>query len=325
MRIRLWHAVALTAVLVSAAVVASPFQITLLTKSVVWAILAMSVWFLLRVCDRPSLGHAAFFGVSAYVTAIAITRWDFSNVWAVLGVALVVSTLAGVFVAVVAGRLNDVHFLLVTLAFAEMLRSLTMRWRELGGDDGVTGVTRPSAWPLPLDLDSQNLLWVGLFALGVVVAVIVMVVRSPFGAVLLGLKDSESRMAALGYSPFAYRTAGFTMSATIAGVAGWMNALLTRFVSPSELSPIVSARALLIVVVGGMFALVGTVVVAFGLTFIEDILSSYTAHWPGFIGALYVAIAIVRSLAWKGWMHRIVPRRVPRAAPPRGELRLEEP
>jgi branched-chain amino acid transport system permease protein len=323
--IRLWHAVALTVALVTAAALASPFQITLLTKSVVWAILGMAVWFLLRICDRPSLGHAAFFGISAYATAIAITRWDYSNVWLVLGVSLVVSTVAGAFVAVIAGRLREVHFLLVTLAFAEMLRSLTTRWRELGGDDGVTGVTRPSAWPLPIDIgESQNLLWVSLGLLAVVLAVLVVVVRSPFGAVLLGMRDSESRMSALGYSPFAYRTAGFTLSATIAGVAGALNALLTRFVSPSELSPLVSARALLIVVVGGAFALVGPVVIAFALTFLEDILSSHTEHWAGIIGGLYVAIALLRSVGWRDLAHKVVPRRVPGPVPP-PTLSLEKP
>lgn len=316
--VRWWQAVLLGGVLVIATVRATPFQTTVLTKGVIWAILAMSVWFLLQVCDRASLGHAAFFGVSAYTTGIAITRWEYTNFWLVLGVSLVVSTLAGGFVAVVAGRLNDVHFLLVTLAFAEMLRSLTTRWRELGGDDGLTGVIRPSMWPVPIDLsDPQNLLWVCLALLAFVVAVLVVVVRSPFGAVLLGLRDSESRMAALGYSPFAYRTAGFVLSAAIAAIAGVMNALLTRFVSPSELTALVSARALLMVVIGATLGLLGPVVVAIGLTVVEDQLSSHTKNWAGILGAMYVLIALLRGIPWRARVQRVFGREpaAPREAP----------
>lgn len=323
--IRFWHAVVLAVGLVAFAASATPFQTTLLTRSVVWAILALSVWFLLRVCDRPSLGHAAFFGIAAYAAAIAITRWDYSNVWVVLGVSMAASTAAGAFVAVIAGRLKEVHFLLVTLAFAEMLRSLTTRWRELGGDDGITGVTRPSAWPVPIDIgDPQNLLWFSLGALALVLGVLVVIVRSPFGAVLLGMRDSETRMAALGYSPFAYRTAGFTITAAVAGIAGVLNALLTRFVSPSELGPLVSARALLIVVVGGGLTILGPVVMAFGLTFVEDALSSHTAHWAGLIGGVYVLIALLRTVAWRDLARKVVPSRVPRPAPP-SKLGLEKP
>ena len=327
--IKLWHALTLAPALAIAALMASPFQVTVLTKGAIWAILAMSVWFLLKVCDRPSLGHAAFFGISAYTAGIAITRWDVSNVWVVLGLAVGVSTLAGGFVAVVAGRLNDVHFLLITLAFAEMLRSLTTRWRELGGDDGLTGVTRPSAWPLPIELtDPKMMLWVSLGALAIVVAVLVVVVRSPFGSVLLGMRDSETRMAALGFSPFAYRTAGFVLSAAIAGVAGLLNALLTRFVSPSELSALVSARALLIVVISSSVALMGPVVIAVGLTLVEDALSSHTKNWAGILGFLYVAIALLRTVPWvalaQGATARLLRRDTSRQASTL-ELSVEEP
>jgi ABC-type branched-chain amino acid transport system, permease component len=304
--IRWWQVVLLGAALVTATLRATPFQTTVLTKGVIWAILAMSVWFLLCVCDRASLGHAAFFGISAYATGIAITRWEYTNFWLILGLAIAVSTVAGGIVAIVAGRLNDVHFLLVTLAFAEMLRSLTTRWRELGGDDGLTGVIRPSMWPVPLDLsDPQNLLWACLGGLAIVVALLAVVVRSPFGAVLLGLRDSETRMAALGYSPFAYRTAGFVLSAAIAAVAGVMNALLTRFVSPSELTALVSARALLIVVIGSSLAMLGPVVVAIALTVVEDQLSSHTKNWAGILGVMYVIIAMFRNTPWKNLARRV--------------------
>lgn len=307
--IRLWHAGVVAIALVVATLMASPFQTTVLTKGVIYAILALSVWFLLKVCDRPSLGHAAFFGIAAYATGIAITRWDYTNFWVVLGVSIAASTVAGAIVAVVAARLKEVHFLLVTLAFAEMLRSLTTRWRELGGDDGLTGVTRPSMWPVPIEIsDPQNLLWVSLAFLAIIVTLLVVVVRSPYGAALLGLRDSETRMAALGYSPFAYRTTGFVLSAAIAGVAGVLIALQARFVSPSELSTIVSARALLIVVIGGSLGLLGPLIVAVGLTIVEDQLSTQTKYWAGILGAGYILIALLRSVRWSSVLRLISPR-----------------
>lgn len=304
--LRLWHAVVLAALLVVAGTQASAYQVNLLTQGVVGAILALAVWFLLRVCDRPSLGHAAFYGVAAYGTGIAVTRWDLRNVWVVMSISVLAALLAGLVVAIASRRLNHVHFLLVTLAFAEMLRALTTRWRELGGDDGLTGVTRPSAWPLPLDItDSRNLLWFSIAMLTTVVALLVIVTNSPFGAALFGMRDSESRMASLGYDPYSYRMIGFVLSAGIAGIAGSLFAIHTRFVSPSELSTPVSSQALLIVVIGGGASILGPVAVSIGLVYVEARMSSITNHWVGVIGALYVLIALARTVHWHVVLDRV--------------------
>lgn len=318
--IRLWP-VSVLILAIAAGLLATPFQVTLLTRAYIWAILAVSVWFLLRIGNRASLGHAAFFGTAAYAVGIAITRWNVDNLWVVLAIAVATSSVAGLVVGAVASRLGGVHFLLITLAFAEMLRSLATRWREFGGDDGLAGVTRPNAWPLPVDLTSSSaMLWFTLGLLVLVIVVLTVVVRSPFGAALRGVRDSETRMASLGYNPVAYRVAAFTLSAAIAGLAGAANAMHTYFVSPADLVPLVSAKALLFVVIGGT-AMLGAAVAAVFFVVLEDLLSSYTQHWPAVLGLIFIIIAIVGLPDLRRW--RLGDLR--RTQPQRPEPAVDEP
>lgn len=269
------------------------FDLLILTRAYAWAMLALSTWFLLRVSGRASLGNAAFQGVAAYIVGICATRWDVDNLWVTLLIAVSGAAAIGLIVGWVSSRLSGFHFLLITLAFAEMLRSLALRWRTLGGEDGISGVARPSSWPVTIDLtDSRNLAWVALALLASVVVTLTAVLRSPFGAAVSGVRDSESRMAALGYSPAVYRTGAVVLSSIIAGLAGVINAYAIRFVSPADFVPLVSAKALLFAVVGGA-GMLGAVVAAVGLTFLENDLSGRFDRWPMVLGFVYIAIAMV--------------------------------
>ena len=269
------------------------FNLLLLTRAYAWALLALSTWFLLRVSGRASLGNAAFQGVAAYLVGISSTRWDIENLWVTLLIATSAAATVGLIVGWVSSRLSGFHFLLITLAFAEMFRSLALRWRTLGGEDGISGVTRPSAWPLPLELtDSRQMTWMALALLTVAVLALATVLRSPFGAAVSGVRDSDSRMAALGYSPAAFRTAAVVVSSIIAGLAGVVNAYAIRFVSPADFVPLVSAKALLFAVVGGA-GMLGAVAAAVGLTFLENDLSGRFDRWPMVLGLVYIAIAMI--------------------------------
>jgi branched-chain amino acid transport system permease protein len=285
--------VAAAAVLVAVPLFAGPFQVALVTRGVVWATFALSVWLLQRVLNLPSFGHAAFFGVAGYAAGLAVTRWDIGNVFVALALAVAVTCVVAVPIALVASRLQSISFLLVTLAFAEMLHSLAQRWREVGGSDGLVGVIRPDAWPLPVELSEPiDYFYFSLAVLVVCVLVLLVIVRSPFGGVLAGIRESESRMSALGYNPVRYRVVAFLVSAAIAGAAGVVYAYLNRFVNPEDLGALVSARGLLIVVIAGS-SLWGTPVVAIGLTLLEDTLSSQTARWLGVLGIVYIAVALM--------------------------------
>jgi branched-chain amino acid transport system permease protein len=263
----------------------------LATRAFTWALLALSAWFLLRVGGRSSLGNAAFYGVASYTVGVAVTQWNIDSFWIVLGLAVVFSAASGLVVGLVSGRLSGFHFLLVTLAFAEMLRSLATQWKRLGGEDGMPGISRPSTWPLRIDLtDSTTMMWFTAFWLVVVIIGLVAVLRSPFGAAVLAVRDSESRMAALGYYPTVYRVTAVVVSSVVAGVAGTLNAYAIRFVSPTDMVPLVSAKALLFSVVGGA-GLIGAAVAATALTFLEDELSSRFDRWLTVLGAVYIMIA----------------------------------
>lgn len=302
------------AAIVIATLIADGFDLLLLTRANAWAMLALSTWFLLRVSGRASLGNAAFQGVAAYLVGIGATRWGIDNVWVMMTVAVTGAALVGLVVGWVSARLSGFHFLLITLAFAEMLRSLALRWRSLGGEDGISGIGRPSAWPVPIDLtDSRQMAWFAAALLALCVGALVVVLRSPFGGAVSGVRDSESRMAALGYSPAAYRLGAVVLSATIAGVAGVVNAYAVRFVSPADFVPLVSAKALLFAVVGGV-GLLGAVAAAVVLTVLENDISGRFDRWPMVLGFVYIAIAMVGPNP-VGRVRRAVSRRRTPAAP----------
>lgn len=268
-------------------------DVLLLTRSFTWAMLALSAWFLLRVSGRASLGNAAFFGTSAYVVGLSATEWDIGNFWVSVVVAMAASAVVGLVVGLVSARLSGFHFLLITLAFSELLRSLTLQWDLLGGEDGIAGISRPSTWPLSVDLGrSESMMWFTGAWLAVVLVALVVVLRSPFGANLVAVRDSETRMAALGCSPVPYRVTAVVLASVVAGVAGALNAYAVRFVSPAELVPLVSAKALLFTAIGGI-GMIGAVVASVVMTFLENDLSTRWDRWPTVLGVVYIAIAMV--------------------------------
>jgi branched-chain amino acid transport system permease protein len=281
------------AALVAAPFVAGTFQIALLTQGLSWAILALAVWLLLRLCHLPSFGHAAFFGVGAYAAGLAVTRWHVDNVFVALAIAVGISAAVAVPIGIVVARLKAVQFLLVTLAFATMLQALAGRWKPLGGTDGLVGVIRPKASPLHVEMfDPRTYYYFALAVLAVSLIVLLLIVHSPVGGVLVGIRESEDRMAAFGYNPVPYRVAAFVVSGAIAGAGGVVSAYLTAFVDPSDVGALVSARGLLLAVIGGASPF-GPPLAAIALTELENTLSSHTTHWVGVLGVVYILVALI--------------------------------
>lgn len=290
---RLFVLVFLCLALLAAPFYVDSFHIVLLTSGLVWAMLGLSVWLLLRILKMPSFGHAAFFGVAAYSAGLSVTQWGIDNIFVALALSIGITCLVALPIAIIASRLGSISFLLITLAFAEMLRSLALRWGEVGGSDGLVGVIRPGTWPLNVDLSQPvQYFYFTFLLLAVSVIVLVVLTRSSLGGVLVGIREGEGRMKALGYRVASYKVFAFLVSAAIAGAAGVAHAYLNRFVSPEELSALVSARGLLIVVIAGA-AVWAPMLVAIVLTISEDQLSSWTSHWLGIIGIVYVVVALV--------------------------------
>jgi branched-chain amino acid transport system permease protein len=274
--------------------VLSPYQTGLLTQMLIYGIFAMSLDVLHGYTGMPSLGHAAYFGLSAYITAICELKlgWAFP---AAASAGLAASALAAALFHLLALRTAHSYYLMITLAFSQVLWSLAVSWTDVtGGDNGLPGVTRPSlgAW-FPWSTGSTiGYFYFVLAAFVVSAAMLYVFVSSPFGYALRGIRDNDLRMRALGYHVWAYKYVAAIVSALFAGVAGELYMFLNSFVSPSTLSVTVSAQVLMMILVGAAGTLFGPVLGAIVFVILQYVLSTYTDRWLFVIGVIYVLLAL---------------------------------
>lgn len=272
------------------------FWIYIATQALIFAIFAMSLDFLLGYAGLPSFGHAAFYGVGAYACALLALR----QVDGLIPL-LIVGAVAGALIAVPIGALSlrttGIYFLMLTLAFGQMLWGLAVNWTSLTrGTDGLIDIPRPTL--AGLDALNISLYERGpFFFLCLIVAVLTflfleMLARSPFGKTLEGIRDNERRMRALGYPSFRFRFAGFIVAGAIAGIAGSLAAMSNGYATPDLLYWTVSGLALVAVVVGGARSLVGPVLGAFAVLFGQLGLSTYVPRWELILGALFIAFVV---------------------------------
>lgn len=271
----------------------SSYQLGLLTKMIIFAIFAMSLNLLLGYTGLPSLGHAAYFGAGAYAIALLSLRVTHNTIWidfpAGLALAVVVSALFGL----LALRTHEAYFLMITLALSQVLWGIAFGWKSLTrGDDGIPGVPRPNLG-LPWSLsDGVPFYYFVLFFFIVAVALLWIIVRSPFGHALVGIRESEARMEVLGYNVWLYKFVAFILAGLFAGLAGNLFAYYNGFVSPTYLSVIFSATALIMVILGGAGSLIGPAVGAVAIVFLENAISVYTERWLLILGIIYVLVTL---------------------------------
>jgi branched-chain amino acid transport system permease protein len=289
----LWSAIAF--VLIAAAIggTVPSYDTGLLTQMLIYGIFAMSLDVLHGYTGMPSLGHAAYFGLAAYVTAICSLKlgWGFAAA-GTAGVAA--SALAAALFHLLALRTTHSYYLMITLAFSQVLWSLAVSWTDVtGGDNGLPGVPRPSlgSW-LPSVSSTIGYFYFVLAIFVVSAAMLYVFVTSPFGYALRGIRDNEMRMRALGYHVWAYKYLASIVSAAFAGVAGELYMFLNSFVSPSALSVTVSAQVLMMILVGAAGTLFGPVLGAIVFVILQYVLSTYTDRWLFVIGVIYVLLAL---------------------------------
>jgi branched-chain amino acid transport system permease protein len=270
----------------------SSYPLTLLTQAVIVAILAMSLDVLLGYTGLASLGHAAYFGIAAYAVAILTTQYQAGFVTCLaVGVALAAGT-AAVF-GLLAIRATGTYFLMITLALGMVVWGLAFRWVSMTkGDNGITGIPRPelalpwSLWsPLPF-------FYLALAALVLAWGLLAVVVRSPFGLSLKGIRESESRMRALGYNVWLHKYLAFVLSGTFAGFAGVFWAYYNGFVSPVDVQLVTSVETLLMVALGGPGTLGGPALGAAIIVFLKNYVSVYTKRWLLILGAVYIGVIL---------------------------------
>ncbi|MGB9867094.1 MAG: branched-chain amino acid ABC transporter permease [Bacillota bacterium] len=269
----------------------SRYLVNLLSLILIWSILAMSLDLLVGYMGLSSLGHAGFFGAAAYCAGIMSSRFHLSFTQA-FAVSVVFSALLALLFGFLTTRTSGVTFSMVNLSLGMVIWGLAYRWCAVtGGDNGLTGIARPEIMGFRFGTPERYYyLVLGVFA--VCATLLYLLVNSPFGLTMKGIKFSPRRMRALGFDVFKHRLIAYTISGTFAGVAGIMSAFFNQFVSPTDAHIITSSKALLMVLVGGAGTLFGPIVGASVIVLLENFISAYTERWVLIIGLLYVAVVM---------------------------------
>jgi len=264
------------------------YYLGLVTTSLILAILAMSANLLLGYLGLASVGQAAFFGIASYSIAIVVRHGDVGS-WSAVGVGLLAALVAGLVFGPLAIRTRDIFFLVIMLAFCQIMYGLTFSWRSItGGDDGLPGLLRPVLIP-GVSLDSPVSYYFLVLAVFLLVAGFLwLLVNSPFGLTLKGIRDSEIRMRVLGYNVWFYKYIAFVVAGIMGGISGILNAYYYGCPSPGDFSIIHSSSALLMVILGGPGTIFGPLVGSLLIVFIRDIVSGFTDRWMIVLGLAYV-------------------------------------
>jgi len=270
------------------------YYIGLLTEGLILGIFAMGLDLLLGHTGLPSLGHSAYFGAAGYTMAILSLRLHQSS-WVSASAAMVVSLMIAAIFGLLVLRTSGVYFMMITLALAQVLWGIAFGWRSLtGGDDGLPGIARPdlgALFPWALHLPA-NFFTLVLVIFVIVVAAMHVLVRSPFGYTLHGIRESEVRMASLGYNVWLHKYLAVFIAGGVAGIAGILFVYYHGFVSPAELSLVLSAEGLLMVILGGSGTFLGPALGAVVVVFLRNLISGYTERWLLVLGLVYLLVVL---------------------------------
>lgn len=278
------------------------FVVLLATRAMAFAILAMSVDLLLGFTGLSSMGQAAYFGVGAYLTAVLATKLQFGLGWdfwivVLLGI-LIGCALAAVF-GLFAIRATGVYFLMITLALGQCVWGLAYRWNSLtGGDNGINMTGRPN---FGIDLSNDVTFFYLVFAFfAVSLLALYVLVRSPFGRSLEGIRERELRMQILGYNTWLHKYIAFIIAGGFGGLAGVLWTHTNGHVSPETVVLTTSVDALLMVVLGGAGTLVGGIIGA-GIVFaLREYLSTLVPWWQYVLGGVYVLTILYLPMGLMG-------------------------
>jgi branched-chain amino acid transport system permease protein len=276
--------------------VGDTFYIRLVAKIVVLSILAMSLDMLVGYTGLVSMGHAAFSGTAAYVTAALINKAGITDLPTLLTASLAAAGVAALIIGWISVRTTGIYLIMITLALGQMVFFFFHDISFWGGADGVNLASKPVLAigdTVLVDLSNRLVFYYAALAcLVAVYALLSMVLRSPFGQVLRGVRINEGRTRALGHDVQRYKLAAFVIAGLVAGLAGFLEVTRGGFISPAHLGWHESAMVLIVVILGGMGTLVGPLVGAFALVFLEDWAADLTDHWQLIIGLFVIAVVL---------------------------------
>ena len=271
----------------------SRFATTVVRDILVFAIFAMSLDLLVGYAGMPSLGHAAFFGAGAYAAGIATQRLGTNELAISLAAAASAAAVLALLIGTLVVRTAGIFFLMLTLAFAQIVFAIAFQWTAVtGGSNGLAGVGRPDLFGLDLNASERIYVLVAVTFLLVAIA-LRLLVRSPYGHALIGVRENERRMRALGYDTTRLRLSAFVLAGTIAGIAGALSAYSLRFVSAQDVGIGTSIRGFVMVLIGGAGTLAGPVAGAAVVMFIERVLSSATPVAETVLGLVFIGFVLL--------------------------------
>ena len=278
------------AVPVAAAAFGQPFWVNAATRIVIYGLAAMSLDLIVGYGAMVSFGHAAFFALGGYTAAILLTN-GIDSALVTWPSATFASALLAAAVGALSLRTSGVYFIMITLAFGQMVYYATVALKMFGGTDGLPVPVR-SVLPL-IDLRDATTFYAACCVLLVAFFILASrLVESRFGMVVRGAAESERRLTALGFPVARYRLVAFVISGAAAGLAGALWADFSRFVSPDMASWTRSGEFLVMVILGGMGSLAGGLYGAAVLTGFESLFSGFTEHWMLVLGVMLILIVL---------------------------------
>ena len=295
----------LVAVALAAHVLGAPYVVTLTTKAAIFAMAGVGLNLALGYGGMVSFGHAAFFGMGGYVTGIFASHAaagtpvltlpftvagsaEMLGIWPMV---MVVTALAAMVIGALSLRTTGVYFIMVTLAFAQMVYYFAISWRAYGGEDGLSFYVRNS-FPGLNTFAPIQFFAIAAALLALAMGFVALVTRSRFGLALQAARANPQRVMASGIRPFALRLTAFVLSAVIVGLAGSLYADLNRFVSPAMLSWHMSGEIMVFVILGGVGRLAGPVAGAGVFILLEQVLGGVSDYWQALLGLLLLAIVL---------------------------------
>jgi branched-chain amino acid transport system permease protein len=273
------------------------FGVDFVTKTMVFAILALSLELLVGQVGLICFGQAAFFGIGAYAVVLLTPKGSAAPVLWLLPAAVAAAASYALVVGALSIRTRGVYFIMVTLAFSQMAYYVAHDTPLGGGTDGIYLNFAPSAGPIDL-ARAMPVYYVTLACLVAVFVFLAVVMRSRFGRALAGIRVNEQRMRAAGFSTYPYKLAAFVLSGAIAGLAGFLFAVKDGFVNPELMGWHISGTVLMMVILGGIGHLHGAVLGAFAFTLLQEFFKSnavfgdFSKHW-----ALGVGLSIILVVA----------------------------
>ncbi len=269
----------------------STYPLSILTKVLIYAIFAISLDLIVGYTGLTSLGHAAFFGVAGYAFGIFMVRYGIENFWLVIPLGILAAGIAAAVIGYISLRVSGVYFLLVTLAFGQLLSVAAVKWTTVtGGTNGLYGIEYPYLGLPGFTWTNLSFYYLVFLAFVICFFLLQRITNSSFGRALVGIRENEPRMQSLGYNTWAHKYVAFIIAGLFAGVAGVLFAPFYGIMVPQHLGIMTSSSVMLMVIIGGAGTLFGPVIGAGFIVILERLASDLVSseRWPLILGVVFV-------------------------------------